>query len=173
MPWRSLLIWGDRYGSMRIRANSECLPEVAAMPRSPFPRIMPAILLMVVVAWCHATAVMSAQARAAGFREVQAVRLAVNDLIATFAGRYPQGRQYLARLDRIESEMKAAAGPKAQELQQQFETLRREALLANPLVSGQPLLFVVRAQYAPDHHNTATMFQTGEINTGSFRGGAR
>ena len=26
-------------------------------------------------------------------------------------------------------------------------------------------------QYLKDHHNTATMFQTGEINTGSFRGG--
>ena len=46
-----------------------------------------------------------------------------------------------------------------------------EALLANPLVGGQPYLFVVRPQYRPDHHNTETMFQTGEINTGSFRGG--
>ena len=67
--------------------------------------------------------------------------------------------------------MQAASGPKAAEMQQQFETLRREALLANPLLSSQPLLFVVRAQYAPDHHNTATMFQTGEINTAKFRGG--
>ena len=50
-------------------------------------------------------------------------------------------------------------------------SLRREALVANPLVSGQPLLFVVRRQYRPDHHNTETMFQTGEINTGSFQGG--
>ncbi|HPS03352.1 MAG TPA: hypothetical protein PLA90_17570, partial [Candidatus Sumerlaeota bacterium] len=42
---------------------------------------------------------------------------------------------------------------------------------ANPLVSGQPLLFVVRAQYRPDHHNTETMFVTGECNTSSFVGG--
>ncbi len=34
-----------------------------------------------------------------------------------------------------------------------------------------PIVFVVRPQYRPDHHNTETMFQTGEINTGSFQGG--
>lgn len=50
--------------------------------------------------------------------------------------------------------------------------LAREALLANPLVGGQPILFVVRSQYRSDHHNTATMFQKGEINEGSFQGGA-
>lgn len=34
------------------------------------------------------------------------------------------------------------------------------------------ILYVARAQYIQDHHNTATLFQTGEINTNSFRGGA-
>ncbi|HUT13949.1 MAG TPA: hypothetical protein VMY42_25895 [Thermoguttaceae bacterium] len=43
---------------------------------------------------------------------------------------------------------------------------------ANPLVRAHPIVFVVRGQYRSDHHNTATMFQTGEINTGSFHGGA-
>ena len=42
----------------------------------------------------------------------------------------------------------------------------REALIAsNPLVSDHPILFVTRKQFRPDHHNTETMFQTGEINT--------
>ena len=41
----------------------------------------------------------------------------------------------------------------------------------DPLVTAAPILFVVRHQYRKDHHNTATMFQTGEINTGSFVGG--
>ena len=41
-----------------------------------------------------------------------------------------------------------------------------------PGATAQPIVFVVRAQYVPDHHNTETMFQTGEINTGSFRGGS-
>jgi len=42
----------------------------------------------------------------------------------------------------------------------------------NPLVRAHPIVFVVRPQYRSDHHNTATMFQTGEINTGSFQGGS-
>ena len=32
------------------------------------------------------------------------------------------------------------------------------------------ILYVERAQYVPDHHNTATMFQKGEINEASFVG---
>ncbi|MBM4044964.1 MAG: hypothetical protein FJ279_07615 [Planctomycetes bacterium] len=53
----------------------------------------------------------------------------------------------------------------------EFSAFQREALAANPLVCGQPILFVVRHQYKPDHHNTETMFQTGEINTTKFQGG--
>ena len=34
------------------------------------------------------------------------------------------------------------------------------------------ILFIERDQYTPDHHNTATMFQVGEINESSFRGGS-
>ncbi len=47
-------------------------------------------------------------------------------------------------------------------------TLDRSGLAA--MLDGRPILFVVRQQYRPDHHNTETMFQTGEINTGSFTG---
>jgi len=36
----------------------------------------------------------------------------------------------------------------------------------------EKLIFIVRNQYKQDHHNTATIFQTGEINTNSFEGGA-
>ncbi|MFW6114581.1 MAG: hypothetical protein ACOC7K_02475, partial [bacterium] len=53
----------------------------------------------------------------------------------------------------------------------ELEAFRREVLLANKLLLKSPLLFVVRHQYKSDHHNTATMFQTGEINTESFEGG--
>ncbi len=34
------------------------------------------------------------------------------------------------------------------------------------------LVFIARHQYMQDHHNTATLFQTGEINTNSFTPGA-
>jgi hypothetical protein len=92
-------------------------------------------------------------------------------LLTTFPDRYLRGREYLTRLDRIATARKRAVGEEVQRVAAELDSLRREALLANPLVSGQPLLFVLRQQYRPDHHNTETMFQTGEINTGSFQGG--
>jgi WD40-like Beta Propeller Repeat len=98
------------------------------------------------------------------------LRAAIEDLTATFGTRYPQGAEYLARFERIQHELEQATGDQAARLTAELDQLRREALLANPLLSGQPLLFVARHQYRPDHHNTETMFQTGEINTGSFQG---
>ena len=59
----------------------------------------------------------------------------------------------------------------AEQRRLEAERKRHEAALQNPLVQAQPILYVTRNQYLPDHHNTATMFQTDEINTGSFRGG--
>ena len=102
----------------------------------------------------------------------ETLRAAVADLAATFGERYPRAKEYLARLDEIERRLKGADGEAKDKVFSEFLALQREALLANPLVSGQPILFVVREQYRGDHHNTATMFQTGEINTGSFRGKA-
>jgi len=40
------------------------------------------------------------------------------------------------------------------------------------LLEGRSVLFVVRPQYASDHHATATLFQNGEINAEKFRGPA-
>ena len=48
------------------------------------------------------------------------------------------------------------------------DPLRSEMLSELPA----PILYVSRPQYRPDHHNTATLFQKGEINQGSFEGGA-
>ena len=93
--------------------------------------------------------------------ETTALRAAIKDLMRTFGDRYPNGGKYLIRLRDIEQRWNQA----------EFESLRRESLIANPLISGRPILFVVREQYKSDHHNTATIFKTGEINTNSFRGG--
>ena len=98
------------------------------------------------------------------------LRAAVEDLIATFGTRYPRGPEYLARLAGITRRFSSGQGAEEHEAQAEFESLQREALAANPLVSGRPILFVVRRQYQPDHHNTATLFQTGEINTAKFAG---
>ncbi len=95
--------------------------------------------------------------------EGQALHNAIVDLTASYGARYVGGKDFLARLDAMVS--------LPQLPREEFEKLRREALLANPLVCGQPLLYVVRSQYRGDHHNTETMFQTGECNTGSYQPG--
>jgi len=112
-------------------------------------------------------------AHAAELPGAETLRAAVEHLAGEFGDRYPDGAEYLRRLDAFRSRA-AEAGPEAKErLVEELDALRREALVANPLVSGRPIVFVVRHQYAPDHHNTGTMFQPGEINAGSFRvGGA-
>lgn len=43
---------------------------------------------------------------------------------------------------------------------------------ARQLLEGKQILYIERAQYAPDHHNTETLFQAGEINTDKFEGGS-
>lgn len=92
--------------------------------------------------------------------ERTALKTAIEDLIGTFGDRYPNGAGYLARLRSIKRNDHGG-----------FLELQREALVANPLISGQPILFIMRRQYKSDHHNTATMFVTREINTHSFVGG--
>lgn len=42
---------------------------------------------------------------------------------------------------------------------------------AGQVLAGKQILYIERAQYAPDHHNTATLFQPGEINEKSFEPG--
>jgi hypothetical protein len=98
-----------------------------------------------------------------GTPETASLRAAIEDLTKTFGARYPGGKGFLERLEKMAS--------LPQLPQEDLEKLRREALIANPLVSGQPLLYVVRSQYQSDHHNTETMFQTGECNTGSYKPG--
>jgi hypothetical protein len=85
------------------------------------------------------------------------LRAAIEDMIETFGERYPDGQKFLAELEEV--------GGK------DLAILRRRALTANPLISDNPILFVTRQQYIKDHHNTATIFQTCEINTEKFTPG--
>jgi len=126
--------------------------------------------MLIVGTACVAVA-MAASAPAADLPGGEALRFAIEDLAETFGTRYPNGREYLNRLDGLQNRAAKASGPQAEALRAEFESLKRKALIANPLVSGQPILFVVRRQYTSDHHSTATLFQTGEVNTESFTGG--
>jgi formylglycine-generating enzyme required for sulfatase activity len=82
---------------------------------------------------------------------LQALRLAVQDLIATHGDKYPKGKEFLARLDAMEKAVLEAAkdGAMPQDKQiavvQDFLKLRREALLANPLLDFDKLMVVKRS----------------------------
>ena len=117
------------------------------------------------------SALAPAQAPAAPLEGADALRAAIEDPAKSFPQQYPDGPRLLAQLEELVRRAQTAAALDETPLRAEFDRLRRKALLANPLVSGQPILFVVRKQYRPDHHNTETMFQTGEINTESFDGG--
>ncbi|NQV33165.1 MAG: hypothetical protein HQ515_10750 [Phycisphaeraceae bacterium] len=111
-----------------------------------------------------------------------ALRSAIEDLTQTYPHEYVHGKVYLKRLNTYEQQIVALASHprttdkawqnKATSLVKDLTVFRQEVLLANPLLARQPILFIARRQYKSDHHNTATMFQTGEINTGSFVGGS-
>jgi len=103
--------------------------------------------------------------------DLYALRVAIEDLTATFGNRYPHGKAFAERLATLEQ--RAAADGNPTEFTNALAHLRREALLANPLISGQPMFFVVRQQYRPDHHNTATFFPSAahEYNDGAFTPG--
>ena len=96
------------------------------------------------------------------------LRRAIQDLMTTFVGRYPRGAEFLGRLEQAEKRLHEDPDPEARA---EFAELQREALMANPLVSGQPILFVVRPQYRSSYHAIDTLFHTDEANTGDFEGG--
>lgn len=84
----------------------------------------------------------------------RSLELAIRDLMATFPDRYPRGSEYLERLatlEKTQAKILQARTPGATEPSQrladiarQFDELRREALLANPLLDFTRLLLVKR-----------------------------
>ena len=103
------------------------------------------------------------------------LRRAIVDLTETFGDRYPCGKQWLARLDLLDKRLVAleeeGKTKATTECVKELEGLRREALVANPLVSGQPIIYAWRNQYKlGGHHAIDTLFHTGEINTDCFQG---
>ena len=108
------------------------------------------------------------------------VKAAIDTLMERYGDAYSGGGRFVreaaalaGRIDRIRAGAASEeALQQAREVRGAVEELRRQALLlANPLLCSHPILFVVRKQYRPDHHNTETMFQVNEINESSFEGG--
>ncbi|MDR0724392.1 MAG: hypothetical protein LBF59_00090, partial [Prevotellaceae bacterium] len=103
----------------------------------------------------------SARAQSRTFADsIDSFRKAVEFLSTTYGDRYPQAESLLRRLNENPS-------------RSDFEKLRLAAFSAHPVLRENKLVFVVRQQYAPDHHNTGTDFLLGEVSAKNFRyGGA-
>lgn len=92
--------------------------------------------------------------------KIEALRLAIRDLSDTFGQGYPNGKAYLDRLDALEAQSnelrrQASGGTAVPEEEQKrlteaLESLRREALLANPLLDFDRLLLVQRGANSPE-----------------------
>ncbi len=72
--------------------------------------------------------------------KIEAVRMAIDDLVQTYPEQYDQGKEYLARADRI------AELPEGPDRDDALRNLQREALLANPLLDFRRVLLVRRKQ---------------------------
>ena len=97
---------------------------------------------------------------ASAYGTTDSLRMAIKDLIATYGSRYPKGKSFLARLDELEPKVKAGQS------KDQFEALRREALLANPLLDFDKILLVRRKGTAlpANWQGNSSMKKTGYDN---------
>ena len=115
---------------------------------------------------------------------LKGLRLAIEDLMKSFPEGYGKG-EYLKRLETYEKEaaevaaaLSAAQGneaivQRARDLNKGLAAFQAEALTANPLLMGQSILYVTRAQYVAIYHAIDTLYQAGEATEGRYhRGGA-
>jgi hypothetical protein len=111
--------------------------------------------------------------------EVLPFKEAVLDLAECFPTRYRDTHQELiqelsefdTRFNRLKELALQGDSQSVTDADNLFHSLmekKGKALLDNPLLQEQPLLFVSRKQYPPDHHNTETLFLEGEINEASY-----
>jgi hypothetical protein len=111
---------------------------------------------------------------------LQGLRRAIEELTRSDPEDYGR-RGFLDRLEAHEralaevaaalDEGSAAAPPRAREVGDAALAFQREALVANPLLSSQPLLYVVRPQYVAVYHAIDTLYQVGEATEGRFQPG--
>ena len=93
-----------------------------------------------------------------------ALRLAIEDLVATFGPRYPKGAEFLKRLDALEAQLKDPGA--AAQARSNLVALQREALLANPLLDFDRLLVLKRGFPRPDaaRHAMGGALGVGTLN---------
>ena len=89
---------------------------------------------------------------APGNIDIAALRLAIVDLMETFGPAYPRGGEYLEQLKVREDEAKQLANASAEALKESkaaLVALHRQAMLDNPMIDFDQLMFVKRAANAP------------------------
>jgi len=91
---------------------------------------------------------------------IENLKLALNE-IASLEGSEISRKRFLREINALQNEWDSIG----------FIELQKQILLQNHELPKE-LVFVARHQYKVDHHNTATIFQTDEINTESFTPGA-
>ena len=118
-------------------------------------------LLLTVAAWFALTGSLTGAAAA---DEVESLRLAIADLTATFPEQYPRGPEFLERLDTL----LRRAGPEGAAAQPEWRQLKREALLANPLLDFKRLILLKRKRgqlgLPTNHQCNTALKQTGYDN---------
>lgn len=83
---------------------------------------------------------------------IGSVRMAINDMITQFGEEYPDGAKYLKELAALEKEANKDAA-----WQKKFDTFRRKALLANPLLDFDKILVVRSAKMPAVRDNFLTV----------------
>jgi len=89
-----------------------------------------------------------------GSVNVATLRMAIEDVIAEFGPRYPQGPRYLKQLAELEKKQRAAKNGTPEQIQKvegSLATLRRQVMLAHPLLKFDKLLFVKRITSSAGH----------------------
>ena len=126
---------------------------------SGFPRLSFAVVCLSLLAVRLATA-----AEPFAPANLPALRLAIEDLNTTFGDRYQQGRGFIARLAELERQEAAAASSPA--FADTVAKLRREALLANPLLDFDRLLVLKRGFPEPvaARHAMGDALGVGSLN---------
>ncbi|MHC4645945.1 MAG: TolB family protein, partial [Planctomycetota bacterium] len=100
---------------------------------------------------------------------LEALRMAVRDLMSTFGGKYTGGEEFLNRIDIYEKRLPeirqglAWGDQKAAEEIEEIAALQREALLANPLLDFEKLLLIKRKPHGDPRRAEAPDRGLGEF----------
>ena len=112
--------------------------------------------------------------------KIESVENAILDLEYKYPNDY-SAKKIKVKLEELKKEhkhiteqLKSATSSKSiaiKEFNQELIAFQKEALLANPVLKDASIIFITRKQYAHDHHNSATLFHTNEVNTNSYTPG--